>query len=68
MVHVGTQNGVAYQLAHNQVTDVQQGEIVHVRAGIEIFMGTGAGGIAEAIFTPQPFGLNVPMVLIKVDS
>lgn len=68
MVRVGTQNGVAYQLAHNQVTDVQQGEIVHVRAGIEIFMGTGAGGIAEAIFTPQPFGLNIPMVLIKVDS
>jgi hypothetical protein len=68
MIHVGTQNGVAYQLAHDQVVEVEQGDIVHVRAGIEIFMGTGAGGFADAIFTPAPFGLNVPMVLIKVES
>jgi len=68
MISVGTQNGVAFQLAHNDVIAVDQGDTVRVRAGIEIFLGTGAGGVAEAIFETQQLGLNVPMVLIKIDS
>jgi hypothetical protein len=68
MISVGTQNGVAFQLAHNDIIAVDQGDTVRVRAGIEIFLGTGAGGNAEAIFETQQLGLNVPMVLIKIDS
>ena len=68
MILVGTQNGVAFQLAHNDVIAVDQGDTVRVRAGIEIFLGTGAGGNAEAIFETRQLGLNVPMVLIKIDS
>jgi hypothetical protein len=68
MISVGTQNGVAFQLAHNDIIAVDQGDTVRVRAGIEIFLGTGAGGVAEAIFETQQLGLNVPMVLIKIDS
>jgi hypothetical protein len=68
MISVDTQNGVAYQLAHNGVVAVDQGDLVRVRAGIEIFLSTAVGGSAEAVFNTRPFGLNVPMVLIKVDS
>ena len=68
MISVDTQNGVAYQLAHNGVVAVEQGDLVRVRAGIEIYLSTSVGGGAEAVFNTQPFGLNVPMVLIKVDS
>lgn len=68
MISVGTQNGVAFQLAHNDIIAVDQGDTVRVRAGIEIFLGTGAGGVAEAVFETQQLGLNVPMVLIKINS
>ncbi len=68
MIRLGSPNGVAHQLAHNDLIAVDQGDIVRVAAGIEIFLATSVGGVAEAIFTPAPFGLNVPMVMIKVVS
>ena len=68
MISVGTQNGVAFQLAHNAAIAVDSGDIVRARAGFEIFLSTAVGGVAEAIFDPRQFGLNVPMVLFKIDS
>ena len=68
MIRLGNSNGVAHQLVHNDLIAIDQGDIVRVNAGIEIFLSTAVGGVAEAIFTPAPFGLNVPMVMVKVVS
>lgn len=68
MILVGTDNGVAYQLAHTEVVGVDAGDVVRAAVGIEIFLATAMGGSAEAIFDSQNLGLNVPMVLFKVSS
>ncbi|HSF24356.1 MAG TPA: hypothetical protein VLE20_09035, partial [Blastocatellia bacterium] len=67
-IRVGTSNGVAFQLAHNGVVAVEAGDLVRVRAGVDVFLSSALGGGATAIFAPQPFGFNVPMVLFKIDS
>ena len=68
MIRVGTSNGVAFQLAHNGIIAVEAGDLVRVRAGMDVFLRTALGGGAQAIFAPQPFGINVPMVVFKIDS
>jgi hypothetical protein len=68
MIRIGSRNSVAHQLAHNDVIAVDQGDLVRVNAGIEIFLSTAMGGTAEAIFAPAPFGLNIPTVMVKVVS
>lgn len=67
-IRVGTSNGVAFQLAHNGVVAVEAGDLVRVRAGVDVFLSSALGGGATAIFAPQPLGFNVPMVLFKIDS
>jgi hypothetical protein len=40
MIRVGTSNGVAFQLAHNGIIAVEAGDLVRVRAGIDVFLRT----------------------------
>jgi hypothetical protein len=68
LMRVGTSNGVAFQLAHNGIIAVEAGDLVRVRAGVDVFLRTALRGNAQAIFAPQPFGINVPMVVFKIDS
>ena len=68
LVQVGTINGVAFQLAHNNIIAVEAGDLVGVTAGFDIFLSAALRGDARAKFDPQPFGLNVPMVLLRIDS
>jgi hypothetical protein len=68
LIPVGTANGVAYQLANNNVVQVQAGDLVRVTAAFDIFITAMHRGLARATFAPQPFGINVPMVLLKIDS
>jgi hypothetical protein len=68
LIQVGTINGVAFQLAHNNIIAVEAGDLVGVSAGFDIFISGALRGDARATFDPQPFGLNVPMVLLRIDS
>jgi hypothetical protein len=68
LVRVGTVNGVAHQLSHNDIVAVEPGDLVRVIAGFDIFISGALRGTVRATFDPQPFGLNVPMVLLKIDS
>jgi hypothetical protein len=67
-IPVGTSNGVAYQVSTPTPVQVHAGDSIRITTNIEIFMGTGSGGVARATFSPRPMGLNVPMVLVKIDS
>jgi hypothetical protein len=68
LIQVGTINGVAFQLAHNNIIAVEEGDFIGVSAGFDIFIWGALRGDARATFDPQPFGLNVPMVLVRIDS
>ena len=68
LVQVGTKNGVAHQLTHRDIVDVEPGDLVRVIAGFDIFIAAALSGAARATFDPRPSGLNVPMVLVKIDS
>jgi len=61
-------NGSAFQLSQPNIVAVQAGDTVRVTAGFEIFMEAALSGAAQANFAPRPFGLNVPMVLLRIDS
>ncbi len=61
-------NGSAFQLSQPNIIAVQAGDTVRVRAGFEIFMEAALSGATQANFAPRPFGLNVPMVLLRIDS
>ena len=67
-IPVGPNNGLAYQLAANNLIAVHTGDTVTVTAGIEVYIAGSLGGIARATFSPRPSGLNVPMVLVKIDG
>jgi len=68
VIPIGTINGLAYQVSTPTPVQVHAGDRVGVTANIEIYMGGELGGIARATFAPRPQGLNVPMVLVKIDS
>ena len=67
-IPVGTSNGVAFQVTTPTPIQVHAGDHIRITTGIEVYMGTGSGGVARATFSPRPMGLNVPMVLVKIDS
>jgi len=68
LIQVGTVNGVARQLTHNDIVAVEPGDLVRVVAGFDIYIAAALRGAVRATFDPQPSGLNVPMVLLKIDS
>jgi hypothetical protein len=68
LIQVSTVNGVAFQLAHNNIVVVETGDLVRVTAGFGIYIAGALRGDVRATFDPQPFGLNVPMVLVRIDS
>jgi len=68
LVQVGTKNGVAHQLTHRDIVAVEPGDLVRVIAGFEFYISAALRGSVRATFDPQPSGLNVPMVLVKIDS
>ena len=68
LIPVGTVNGVAYQLSHNNVVNVRAGDLVRVTAGFDVYIRALHRGNARITFAPQPFGFNVPMVLLRIDS
>jgi hypothetical protein len=68
LIPVGTVNGVAFQLTHNNVINVQAGDLVRVTAGFDVYLTAMYRGRARATFAPQPFGFNVPMVMLRIDS
>jgi len=39
-----------------------------VIAGFDIIIGGSSQGIAQATFSPAPLGLNMPMILLTIDS
>jgi hypothetical protein len=67
-IPVGTSNGVAFQVTTPTSIQVHAGDGIRITTNIEIYMGAGSGGVARATFSPRPMGLNVPMVLVKIDS
>jgi hypothetical protein len=68
LIPVGTVNGVAFQLAQNNVINVQGGDLVRVTAAFDIYLTAMHRGTARATFAPQPFGINVPMVLLRIEG
>jgi hypothetical protein len=68
LIPVGTANGVAFKLTNSNVVNVRAGDLVRVTAAFDIFITAMYRGLARATFAPQPFGINVPMVLLKIDS
>ncbi|MGH7125491.1 MAG: hypothetical protein ACREFI_14035, partial [Stellaceae bacterium] len=67
-IPVGTINGVAYQVATATPIHVHAGDQIRITTNIEVYLGAGSGGVARATFSPRPLGLNVPMVMAKIDS
>ena len=60
--------GVAYELARNNLVNVQEGDTVTVTAEFDIYLAAWHRGKAIARFGGQPLGINVPMVLLRIDS
>ena len=68
LIPVGTVNGVAFRLTNSNVINVQAGDLVRVTAAFDIYITAMHRGTARATFAPQPLGINVPMVMLKIDS
>ncbi len=68
VVPVSTVGGVAYDLARNNLVNVQEGDTVIVTAEFDIYLAASHRGRAIARFGPQPFGISVPMVLLRIDG
>jgi hypothetical protein len=68
LIPVGSANAVALQLVNNNIMQVQAGDLVSVTVAFDMFMAAVHRATARVTFAPQPFGINVPMVLLKIDS
>jgi len=68
LIPVGTSNGVALQLANNNIVQVRAGDLVRVTVTYSMYLAAVHRARARVTFAPQPFGINVPMVLLKIDS
>jgi hypothetical protein len=64
----GVQVQTTEQLVHPNVINVQAGDLIRVTAGVDLFLKTALRGTARATFTPQPSGVNVPLVVLRIDS
>jgi hypothetical protein len=68
VVPVSPVGGVAYELARNNLVNVQEGDTVTVTAEFDIYLTGWHRGRAVARFGGQPLGINVPMVLLRIDG
>ena len=68
LVVIDSDHGLNYQLTHNNVVQVNAGDQIIVIAGYDMLLGASSRGDATATFTPLPAGLNVPMVMLTIDS
>jgi hypothetical protein len=68
LIPVGTSNGVALQLTNNNIVQVQAGDFVRATVTYSMYLAAVHRARARVTFAPQPFGINVPMVLLKIDS
>ena len=66
VIVVDSDQGLSYQLSHNAVTQVNEGDQVTVIAGYDLLIGAAVRGDATATFSPAPLGLNVPLVLLTI--
>ena len=67
VLSIATTGGVAYQLTHGDVISVEPGDIVRVTAGYSVYIAGACRGVSRVDFNSIPsFGLNVPMVLLKI--
>jgi hypothetical protein len=64
----GVQVQTTDQLIHPNVIQVLAGDRIRVTAGVDLFLKTALRGTARATFTPQPSGVNVPLVVLRIDS
>ncbi len=67
-IAVGSSHSLTYQLAHDNVVEVHEGDVVRVTAGFDLYIAGSRRGTARATFAPQPLGFNVPMVLLRIDG
>jgi hypothetical protein len=68
LIPLGTANGPALQLANNNIVQVQAGDQVRVTVTFDMYLAAVHRATARVTFAPQPFGINVPMVMLKIDS
>jgi hypothetical protein len=66
---IGVSGGESFQVINPDLGSVDAGETVRVTAGYSIFLSTAWRGVARANFAtanPPFFGLNVPVVVVKI--
>jgi hypothetical protein len=69
LLPVGVSGGESFQLGNPDVGSVEAGETIRVTANYSIYLSTAWRSVARATFatTTAPFfGLNVPVVLVKI--
>jgi hypothetical protein len=66
VVVVDSDHGLSYQLAQNNLVQVDAGDQITVISGYDLRIGAALRGDATATFSPAPLGLNVPLVLVTI--
>jgi len=68
LVPVGSTHSLTYQLAHENLMEVHEGDTIRITAGFDLYIAGSLRGTARATFSPSPLAFNVPMVLVRVDG